>query len=61
MKLSHEMKTNRKYCYNHWSGDITNVVTKSHTKIIVNTIYRYGKDVNKIFTYEAFDKWVKRV
>ncbi len=59
MKLSDEMKPGRKYYYNHASGDMTNVVEKTHTKIKLETLYRYGKPVNKTFTYYSFDKWVK--
>ena len=60
MKLANDMRLNKHYYYNHWSGDMTNIVTKTHNKIKIETLYRYGNPINKTFTYESFDKYAKR-
>ena len=59
MRLTDNMTNNKPYYYNHWSGDMSNVVTKTHTKVNMETLYRYANPVRKVFTHEAFDKYVQ--
>ena len=59
MKTSTQMVQNKEYWYNHWSGDMANMVVMSHSKIKMETLYRYGKPVSQSFTYDAFDKFVE--